>query len=609
MHINILEHRTLLSTGAGSLDQSFGDHGIVETNLGSEVRINAMAAQKDGRMVLAGTSDQFGTKSDFFITRRLADGSTDSTFGDDGVVTTDFLGGNEEASSVFIQNDGRIVVAGGAKKLFAVARYNINGSSDKTFGNNGTKLINFGKASSVAQAMTLQSDGRILIVGGSNIVRLTTQGKLDRTFSNDGKASLGNVFGDAWTLAVNPKDGSIVVGGEQSDTSRNSTSGVITKVKSNGTIDLNFAKGFVKSSVNRVYEASNSKPGYLSFGNELPNSLKIASDGKIVFAGYRNFGERTIGEVFRISADGKSVKLLGNADTQQTQDISANDVFIQPDGRIVAAFEMYGDAGRIGLARFNIDGSRDVSFGYKGISQTETLTVTQNDLAPVAIAQGPGSQLLVLSQTYLYTTVQRYDAGKGAFKADFTLTSGRLDIKGTSRADHVDAFVDQENVGRGYLRLNNEAFDIAPTRFGTIRGGGGDDTLVATSFTFNPTQPIGAVGVQIFGDDGDDTIYAFIEDGGALVRGGKGDDAINASDQNDSLYGEDGNDTILGGEGGDTIDGGKGNDNLQGEDGDDLFAAKDGVTDLVDGGPGNDTAKVDKASVIDQLTDVESVSS
>ena len=48
--------------------------------------------------------------------RFLGTGGLDTGFGDGGKVTVDFFGGGDGAEAVAVQTDGRIVVAGGASK-------------------------------------------------------------------------------------------------------------------------------------------------------------------------------------------------------------------------------------------------------------------------------------------------------------------------------------------------------------------------------------------------------------------------------------------------------------------------------------------------------------
>jgi len=103
-------------------------------------------------------------------------GSLDSTFGTGGIVTTPIGNNDAYAYALGIQTDGRIVAAGyyadGSYYDFAVVRYNTNGSLDTTFGTGGIVTTPIGSGNAIANALGIQSDGRILAAGsfynGSN---------------------------------------------------------------------------------------------------------------------------------------------------------------------------------------------------------------------------------------------------------------------------------------------------------------------------------------------------------------------------------------------------------------------------------------------------------
>ena len=130
----------------GDLDPSFGLGGRVLTDIDFSTDIAyAVAAQADGKLVVVGTTytNNDYSDEDFAIVRYNADGSPDPAFGANGRVTTDFPGLAAVASSVLVQPDGKILVAGGAFPLFTflgnieLARYNPDGSLDAAFGSGG----------------------------------------------------------------------------------------------------------------------------------------------------------------------------------------------------------------------------------------------------------------------------------------------------------------------------------------------------------------------------------------------------------------------------------------------------------------------------------------
>ncbi|MCW8981566.1 MAG: delta-60 repeat domain-containing protein, partial [Altibacter sp.] len=125
----------------GALDPTFGEDGVAYKN---GLISSALVLQPDGKIVTVGSG------SGFEILRYTTDGLLDPTFGTNGiaVITWDYLEG--EAWGVDLQNDGKIVICGRhlvidpsngqTRNQFATARLNADGSLDTSFGNNGRVL-------------------------------------------------------------------------------------------------------------------------------------------------------------------------------------------------------------------------------------------------------------------------------------------------------------------------------------------------------------------------------------------------------------------------------------------------------------------------------------
>jgi uncharacterized delta-60 repeat protein len=260
----------------GQLDNTFGVQGKVTVNVRGV--LNAVAIQADGKIVVTGTN--FGT--DFILFRFNSNGTLDNIFGDHGKVITN-LGDNAggSAHAIAIQQDGQILVAGEAyhSSYFAVARYNSNnGSLDGSF-SGGFVFTPIGN-SSIAEgnAVTVQQNGKILVAGyykdggGSNdfaVIRLNSNGTLDNTFAGNGKADVAFGGDDrANTIALQPNGQIIMAGYTQSGTTKNFA---LCRLNSNGTIDNSFgASGKEITGFDAASEA---------FGSA------IQTDGKIVVAG------------------------------------------------------------------------------------------------------------------------------------------------------------------------------------------------------------------------------------------------------------------------------------------------------------------------------------
>ena len=188
---------------AGALDPTFGNGGRVVTSItAGQDKAYGVAIQADGKIIVAGQSTSTLTGKDFVVVRYNTDGSLDITFGVNGIVTTDLQTGSDDvAYSLALQADGKIVLAGfsdnGSNKNAALVRYTNDGSLDSTFGNNGIVLTDFenSQQDEIKVVKIHQLTGNI-IVGGASIIsssvskpvvaRYLSNGSLDTTFNNNG---------------------------------------------------------------------------------------------------------------------------------------------------------------------------------------------------------------------------------------------------------------------------------------------------------------------------------------------------------------------------------------------------------------------------------------
>jgi uncharacterized delta-60 repeat protein len=159
----------------GSLDQSFGNGGKQITDFfGNQDVVNSVAVQSNGKIVAAGYARHSAdsSTSDFALARYNQDGSLDQSFGSGGRQTTDFFGHSDQAYDVAIQPDGRILLAGftyrgvdPSTSDFAVARYNLDGSLDQSFGSGGKQTTDFFGNLDGADSVAIQPDGKIVAAG------------------------------------------------------------------------------------------------------------------------------------------------------------------------------------------------------------------------------------------------------------------------------------------------------------------------------------------------------------------------------------------------------------------------------------------------------------
>ena len=281
----------------GSLDASFGNGGIVTTNFGFGGYAFGLALQPDGKIVAAGTvfvdfSSDDSSDTDFGLARYNADGTLDPSFGNGGKVRTDFDGYNDDAMAVLVQPDGRIVAAGSAKNPFnfydfALARYEADGTLDTSFGQGGKVRTDFGAQNfDRARSAVLQPDGRIVAAGFASLAfgdtryaaaRYNADGTIDKSFGTKGRVRLhfGSCCEEAHSVLLQG-DGKIVLVGYP-DSESSDSDFVLARLDAGGVLDPGFGKnGWVRTSF-----------GSLNGG---ANGATLQPDGKIVAVGFQATG-------------------------------------------------------------------------------------------------------------------------------------------------------------------------------------------------------------------------------------------------------------------------------------------------------------------------------
>lgn len=184
-------------TPAGGLDPLFSGDGKATLDFGGTDDARGVAVMADGRVVVAGTTS---VGNDVAVARFLADGTPDASFGPGGRRTVSF-GGNDMATGMALQKDGKVVVGGYTDAAggidFAVCRLNVDGTLDATFAGDGTTTVDFGHDDR-ANTLAIRHDGTILLAGSWDdgtpevaVARLKSDGALDPTFGGDGRFHFG----------------------------------------------------------------------------------------------------------------------------------------------------------------------------------------------------------------------------------------------------------------------------------------------------------------------------------------------------------------------------------------------------------------------------------
>jgi uncharacterized delta-60 repeat protein len=362
---------------SGELDLDFGKNGKIITDLYSTTDVASnLLISEEGKITLLGGSTARRVTDQFALVQYNVDGSLDFSFGKMGVVTTDKLADNlyvsEEITGAAVQSNGKMVVCGRGVSAgevgFIVLRYNLDGSIDDTFGQNGSAFVADSLQMIHPLALSVDTSDRIIVAASSFdsddrsafvLHRFDKEGALDQTFGDKGCSRTKITEGADVPRAVKvDKKGNIVVAGFNGDSKF-----VVARYDNQGILDASFGnKGIATIEFNEG-------------GVDTCNALAIQDDGKIVvggdvqvgsFAGFRmiDFG------LARLNSDGTLDLSFNNSgkkiiDFVQPAASSLWALALQKDGKILAA----GDASIIpglGVARINVDGSLDESFADLG---------------------------------------------------------------------------------------------------------------------------------------------------------------------------------------------------------------------------------------------------
>lgn len=191
---------------SGQLDTTLNSTGYVTTALGTNDYSGSVGRsviqQADGKLILAGDAWITNQDSDFALARYNADGSLDTSFSGDGLQTTNISGVTDIACQVIQQRDGKLVVAGSgymapANADFIVVRYNSNGTLDTSFGGDGIVTTPISYYDDFANALVEQQDGKLVLAGQASPA--SARFGLARFFGEpdtdgDGAMDAGDVF-------------------------------------------------------------------------------------------------------------------------------------------------------------------------------------------------------------------------------------------------------------------------------------------------------------------------------------------------------------------------------------------------------------------------------
>lgn len=464
-------------TTRGVLDSSFHATGVVVTPLEQRTLGHnfAWAAAYDGkgRLVLAGQVDKDGVGAQMIVTRYLASGELDVTFGSAG---STYVASNAAAYSLAILPDNSIVVGGSRGNLASLDKLKSDGSLDTSF---TATRAGFGFSLAAFSDLAVDASGRIVASGygelsgvvGLIVARFKADGKLDTQFSSDGydvqKATGVEQYGNS--IAVAP-DGKIVVGGAIYNGSSSKHDFAVWRYKTDGTLDKSGFNGNGLVTINfggeeYVYGVGVLPNGQIvaagtttkstdggdialalvnvdgklstSFGNagkaidstglqDNVGGMALTADGRIVVGGWTTAGY----EVVRYLPNGNGDLTFGNQGRiiVPTKDppTAFGDVAIGADGRIAA----------VGTTAYHLTGS-DFNFNYETIELTgdyDPLTITLSgaridENSPIGTLVGTLDT--TLEQPGFSPTYTLLNGG-----ARFRLNGARLELSGTTPLDY-----------------------------------------------------------------------------------------------------------------------------------------------------------------------------
>lgn len=275
----------------GTLDTSFNANStppgilIIKPSTNSSLSAHGVIVQKDTKIVISGN-----TEESFYLTRLNNNGSFDSSFNGNGTAILNFGGMYSTfVTHVALQHNDKIVIAGNVivnespKIHFAIVQYNENGSLDNSFGTNGIVADTFYTEYSQIYGIVIQEDGKIIVAGSDGLIpnfalaRYNPDGTIDKSFGQDPQrpgiviTSFDGIDSQAFAIVIQ-KDGKIVVCG------RAGLDFALARYLTNGTLD-------------ETFNPYGSKPGLIitkiyPVEASTINSAALQKDGKIIVGGY-----------------------------------------------------------------------------------------------------------------------------------------------------------------------------------------------------------------------------------------------------------------------------------------------------------------------------------
>jgi len=321
----------------------------------------------------------------------------DPTFGENGLALQNFGIGDDEIYAMAEQADGKIIVAGysenGAVKSFAIVRFLENGTADPDFNNNGLFTHSMGNGDSIGHSILIQEDGKIILAGSTDdghkisVIRLTSDGFLDSSFAADGQLLLAVDDGEMKNCKIDvASDGTIVVAGTIERVST-LNDGFFVRFKSDGELDENFGQDgiiFLK----QPYDTK-------------VNTIALLPDGKILAGGsFTKSGVMEAG-LLQLGPEGVISGSYGTGGevvlAMEGTGAKINDLLLEQDGNVIITGSVNNGAYRQAfVGKVDENGTSVTDFGTSGFYVSP---IESENVANVVALQNDGSILLAGSVT------------------------------------------------------------------------------------------------------------------------------------------------------------------------------------------------------------------
>ena len=456
---------------ATTLDTTFGSGGKVITSLPYPAAGKALAIQRDGKIVVAGSGGD-----NLLVLRYDGTGALDQGFAEDGVAVTN-VGPPGSAQAVVHQADDRLLVAGGANG-FVAARYDTDGTLVGTVRSTAAGGYSLGWG----YGLLLQDDGTFIIAGDGYanscaFARYTADGQLDQPAAN-----VPDLKYQCRGLAPASNGSFVLSFNRETVTGAGGRYGFgLARFLADGSLDQTFGTQGVAIAYEGLYAQVNAvirtaDGDYLAAGGNRP---RLQDHWSFLVGRFTDAGQPDPG------FNGSGVNLKG----LEGLDLAANAVAIDNFGNAIAGGVANGSGnikdgagpGVFALMRFKTDGKRDTSFGPKttdGVLLEGFGTGTSAELSALAV-QPDGKLIAAGSVTvdgvsrvalarYNLTAPEAGSPGTGG-EPDCTSTQRVLQVLACGIAD-IEEIVRQGNVRKirgkliAHLQRSHKKF-LAADRF------------------------------------------------------------------------------------------------------------------------------------------------